>query len=289
MKVAILCSDDPHHNFLVALLCQHFNVVGVVVESSEAQLGRLWKKKLYINWIYRHYHSFRRRINGHSRYRQAFFATDDQKINLGERIEVEWINSQATIAALKRWQPDVTVVCGTGVIGQKVLAHVRQAFNIHGGVLPEYKGNHGVFFAFAESRYDLIGATIHNVSSKLDSGSIVEIVRPPIYPHDNDETLYCRADYLAMLRLVSLLKFCDRGGELKMVSQEKSGRVFRHRDRTPSYEFRLWLRLTLGWQRVKCIPQIRISTTVSDKSVNSPSDLVSYTLLKTNYAELSSS
>jgi len=262
MRVALLVSDDPHQDYLVALLDAAFDVCGVLVEPGGAQKDRLWKRRRYADWLSRRYHGLRRDFNGDNRFRAQHFADLAPSDRCFETVNVKWINSKRAISTMDRWKPDIAILCGTNYVKNRVLLAADRAFNIHGGCLPEYKGNHGVFFALAEGRFDLIGATLHEVSAKLDAGALVEVVRPPIYPSDNDETLYCRADQLAMLRLVELLHRIERGDEVPAIRQPEGGRMFRHRDRTPRVELRAWLRRLR--EPLPCVPIARIATTIYD-------------------------
>ncbi len=236
-KLALLVSDDPHNEYLVALLAAHFEIRGVIFEPGRAQKAHLWRRHRYVDWAYRRYHRLRRRLSGHAAYRDRFFADRAVAEPDFETVEVEWINSKLAVETMARWRPDVTVVCGTSYVHKRVLAPAGRSFNIHGGCLPDFKGNHGVFFAFAEGRYEQVGASLHEVSADLDGGALVEVVRPPIYPGDDDESLYCRAEHLVMLRLVELLGMIEAGAGVPAVAQTEAGRTFRHRDRIPGSSF----------------------------------------------------
>jgi len=262
MRIALLVSDDPHQDYLVALLDAAFDVCGVLVEPGRAQKDRLWRRRRYVDWMSRRYHGIRRSLNGHSRIRVRSFTPLASSAHLYERVEVDWINSKHAISTMDRWSPDIAILCGTNYVRSRVLLAAGRAFNIHGGCLPEYKGNHGVFFALAQGRYDLIGASIHEVSAQLDGGALVEVVRPPMYPGDDDEMLYCRADQLAMLRLVELLRRIERGDDVPALPQVEIGSVFRHRDRTPWVEARAWLRLRR--EPLPFVPVARVATSIYD-------------------------
>lgn len=262
MRVALLTSDDPHHKYLVALLAARFDVCGVIVEPEHAQLTHLLRRRRYKDWCYRRYHSVRRKLNGQARYRQRFFSTPAPTEYGCETVEVGWINSELVTSTMRRWRPDVTIVCGTTYVSNRVLTHAGRALNIHAGCLPRYRGNHGIFFALAEGQFDSIGASLHEVETKLDGGALIEVVRPPVYPHDNDETLYCRSDQLTMLRLVEVLSMLERGEQVLAHPQPDVRCMFRHCDRKPWIELRVWLLRRLGFMKVPCIPIPRIATTV---------------------------
>lgn len=108
---------------------------------------------------------------------------------------------------------------------------------MHAGALPDHCGNHAILFAYERGDFARIGASLHLVSDELDGGELIEVCRPAIYPHDNDEHLYCRSVHAGGLRLCALLGGLERGTPLTCRAQPDAGETFRHRDRTPSRSF----------------------------------------------------
>ncbi|MEM9595999.1 MAG: formyl transferase [Acidobacteriota bacterium] len=256
MKIVVLCTDDPHQQYLVSELDRRFGLSGVLLERNQSQRSRLWRRKRYRAWLYRIYHMLRGRFTGSSRYRAEFFLS---QLPEGETwpavtVEVDWINKKKARKQVASWRPDVTIVCGTGILRPSLLAHTGLTINIHGGCLPEYKGNHGVFFAFREGKFDQIGSTLHMVTPGLDEGPILDVVRPTIYPHDHDEALYSRSVHLAMQRLFERLESMRDGWRPTGTPQTPGGRTFRHRDRKPLLELALWLRRRSGRHPVPFLP-----------------------------------
>lgn len=90
-------------------------------------------------------------------------------------IRVSSVNDAEARAALQRARPAVVVVNGTRIIGRETLRAVDAPFlNIHLGITPLYRGSHGGYWALAEGRADLVGATVHVVDEGIDTGDIVE-------------------------------------------------------------------------------------------------------------------
>ena len=88
--------------------------------------------------------------------------------------EVPSVNSDLTIAELKRLSPAVVVVNGTRIIQEKVLGCVDAVFlNTHAGITPMYRGVHGGYWALASGDASNCGVTIHKVDKGIDTGSIV--------------------------------------------------------------------------------------------------------------------
>lgn len=253
LRVVVLCSDDPQHDFLLSELGRTGALVGAIVEPGTAQQRTLWRRRRYADWAFRAYQVRRQRMTGRSRYRRAYFLP---LVNPGclanvPRVVVNSVNSELAREALAQLRPDVTVVCGTLYIGRSTLQHAGLAINIHGGHLPEYRGNHCVFFAFRNRDFGRIAATLHVVSAQLDGGDVIEVVQPEIYPHDNDEHLYCRSLHRAILRLVEILD-ARQPEDIRLAArpQPEAGALYRHRSRTPRIELGLWLRRRLGLHAV---------------------------------------
>ncbi|MFD8751683.1 formyl transferase [Kitasatospora sp. NPDC059577] len=258
LRVAVLCSDDPHHRYLVARVARDLDLVGVVVEPGAEQQRRLWARRARTDAVARAYQVRRQRWTGRSAYRRRYFAALTPPVGPApERVlRVDWINSPEAVDFLAGLAPDVTVVCGTTYLRRPVIEAGGLMINIHGGYLPQYKGNHCVFFAFLRKDYHRIGASLHLVTSRLDGGELVEVVRPEVLPQDNDEHLYDRSVHLAIDRLTEILTVFEAGGTvLRTVPQEDTGETFRHRSRKPHLDLWAWLRIRLGLERVPHIPR----------------------------------
>lgn len=248
-RIAILRSDDAHHHYLSALLQRRFDVVTDIVEPGAAQRRRLWTRRQYKNFVYWHYHRLRRSVLGLNAYRQRYFA--DLPAVPAERrtpaLTVDWINDATTLAELERANADLAIVICTSILRRETIAAAGDlVINVHGGHLPEYRGNHCFFFALYEGRFDKVGATIHFIDAGIDTGDIIEVIRPPMYSDDNAERLYSRADKLAMHRLADLLDDYAAGGDFERRPQTLPGRLYLTRDRKPRHDIVFWLRRKTG-------------------------------------------
>jgi methionyl-tRNA formyltransferase len=245
LRVVLLRSDDAHQRWLERQLARELDVTGVVVEPGAAQQARLRRRP--VAWRARLYQVWRQRLCGRAAYRERYFdAMAVPAPPTPPTVAVDWINCERSRAAVAAFAPDVIVVCGTAIVADEVIAPAAIAINVHAGCLPDYRGNHGIFFAFERGDFGRIGASLHLVSSELDGGDLIEVWRPEIYPHDHDEHLYCRSVHGAGLRLCALLRALEQGSALAYAPQSHHGETFRHRDRTPARELRLWLRRRLG-------------------------------------------
>jgi methionyl-tRNA formyltransferase len=159
---------------------------------------------------------------------------------------VDWINGPQVLDLLKQKKPDLTIIICTSILSKEVLEAAGTVINVHGGFLPYYRGNHCFFFALYRRDFDKIGSTIHFVDVGIDTGNIVEVVVPPIHPSDNAEMLYCRAEKIAIHRLVEWLEFDERGGVLPRRAHVTRTPLNRTRDRKLYHDVLLWFRRMTG-------------------------------------------
>lgn len=235
---------------------ERFDVVATIVEPAEAQRKALRRRGKWGDAVAAEYHRARRTILGLNRYRRAVFATL-LAASPGEpqpTLVVDTINDPCVAATVAFASPDVCVITCTTVLSDATIAGIgTDVINIHGGHLPDYRGCHCFFFALSEGQFDKIGSTIHFVDSGVDTGDIIEVVRPAITASDNAERLYCRAERLAAERLRDLLADLEAGRPLARRPQVFRGRLCLRRDRRPMHDVSFFLRRSTGRLRLPTV------------------------------------
>ncbi|KAK4237792.1 FAD dependent oxidoreductase-domain-containing protein [Achaetomium macrosporum] len=248
LKLLLLCSDGPNHRYLRYRLDQAFPGYRCIVEPNAGQIRHLVSKGRTLDAYWQRYHGLRRQLLGHSRQRSAHF---DKLIRAGHvspppDLVVDTVNCAAVWDAVERWQPEITIVSGTKFIGKKLIARAGLMINLHTGHLPEYKGNHCIFFALYDGQVDKVASTLHQLTSTLDGGDVLDRVFPVVEAGDNEETLYTKCLEMSIDRVVEHVARFAKGERLEFVPQRAQGRTFRHSDRTPGKELWLWWRLNVG-------------------------------------------
>lgn len=248
LRLAILCSDDAQHVFLQARLAAEFDVRLVLVEPASAQRRALLARHRYVDYSAHVYHSWRRRLCGLDAYRRRYFALPPgAHLPASAPRTVASINDESVPRLLQEAAPDIVVVMGTSILRRAVLEAAGAAIlNIHGGYLPDYRGNHCFFWALYDDRPDRIGSTIHFVDPGIDTGDVVEVVPVAVTTSDTAETLYCRAEREAISHLVHWLHLLEAGQQLPRMLQTQPGRAHRVRDRKPWHDLVLWVRRRRG-------------------------------------------
>ncbi|KAJ9300047.1 hypothetical protein DTO271G3_2164 [Paecilomyces variotii] len=195
LRLPLLCSDGPQHSYLRYRLDQAFPGYRCILETTDGQVRRLVQKRRIVDACYTRYHALRRRFSGHDRYRKAYFNNlmPHKYASLTPDLTVDSVNCRQVWDAVAQWQPELTIVSGTKYIGKKLITRAGLMINLHTGHLPEYKGNHCIFFALSNGAVDKVSSTLHQLTSTLDGGDILDRVIPPVFPADNEEMLYTGA------------------------------------------------------------------------------------------------
>lgn len=248
LRVLVLCSDGPQHSYLRYRLDQTFPGYRCILETHEGQVRQLVEKRRIVDACYMKYHSLRRYYSGHDQQRKAYFdhLVPQDHVSPSPDLTVDSVNCREVWEAVEQWKPELTIVSGTKYIGKKLNDRAGLVINLHIGHLPEYKGNHCIFFALHDGAVDKVSATLHQLTSQLDGGDILDRVFPPILPGDSEETLYARSVHMAIDRCIKHVEQFSLGKRLEFVKQKFEGRTFRHRDRTLPKELYLWWKLNVG-------------------------------------------
>jgi methionyl-tRNA formyltransferase len=81
------------------------------------------------------------------------------------------------------------VVSQTRIVSRKILESIPAIFiNVHTGILPQYRGNHGAYWALASGDEQNCGVSVHVVDAGVDTGPVIAEARIHPSPSDNYTT-----------------------------------------------------------------------------------------------------
>jgi methionyl-tRNA formyltransferase len=132
-------------------------------------------------------------------------------------ITPEDANAAATVAKVKKAKPDFLFsFYYRRMLGPKLLAvPARGAFNMHGSLLPKYRGRAPINWAILKGETET-GATLHEMVAKPDAGRIVDQAPVPIDPDDLAVDVFRKMTAAAEVVLErSLPKLVDGSAELR--------------------------------------------------------------------------
>lgn len=155
-------------------------------------------------------------------------------------VSVPSVNHVQVRECLQEWQPKVIAVYGTRIIGKKLLKALSAPFiNLHAGITPRYRGVHGAYWALAERRPDLAGATVHLIDEGIDTGAVLEQV--PVEPGDYDSFV----TYPLLQLEAGLPAYLDaieraREGKLEPIAPMSERGPLRYHPRASEYLYNRW-------------------------------------------------
>ena len=132
---------------------------------------------------------------------------------------------------LMQFNPDVVISWSYGLRIPKLILDLPRfgAFNIHGGLLPEWRGANILNWVLIAGATET-GVTIHLMTEHIDDGPIVERRALPIEITDTALTLRHKLRGLSIQLLSSLLTDLERGVQIPSTPQDESrARYYRRR------------------------------------------------------------
>ena len=171
MTVTVFTRDSARHIALVNKLVAVTNGVHAVIESSPPSVNAPPKSPVMAEYF--------------SRVQQAEDHIFGSDITLDPRVNTQLIapgqlnqlTQQQLQAAL---ETDYVVVFGSsyikGWLADALIA--KNAVNLHMGISPQYRGSACNFWALFDNNPQFVGATIHRLAKSLDTGSVIQHVRP---------------------------------------------------------------------------------------------------------------
>jgi methionyl-tRNA formyltransferase/peptidoglycan/xylan/chitin deacetylase (PgdA/CDA1 family) len=161
-----------------------------------------------------------------------------------EEITAENIHAESVLDRVRAWNADVGVSIGAPILRESLFTLPRLGtVNVHLGRVPDFRGAPPGFWELWYGASH-VGATIHWIDAKLDTGPVLAEGLAPIYPHDTTERVEARARELGVLLFSRTMRDVVAGRAVG-TPQLQGGRT----NRFPTLTQRLQLALRLWWRR----------------------------------------
>jgi methionyl-tRNA formyltransferase len=125
------------------------------------------------------------------------------------------VNNQKIYEKINDFKPDVIITRGTSIIKEPLINYpINYFLNIHGGLVPNYRNVHSVFWSYYFKDFENMGSSILHLSSGVDSGDIAlssNLKNPPLTLKD----LHLKSISLSVNLLERII--------LKIINKEKIG------------------------------------------------------------------
>ena len=170
MKITLFTSNKARHIALAEALAEIADELFVCTEVYTYFVGEVddcYKKSPITAEYFSHVEQAQEKVFGHPRPFPSSANVMAMRLYDLNRVPLEWMNPLL--------QSDLYIVFGASYIKEPLISFLvkNRAINIHAGVSPFYRGHSCNFWAAHDKRSDLIGSTIHELTTGLDSGPML--------------------------------------------------------------------------------------------------------------------
>ena len=172
MKITLFTANQNRHNYLVNLLSNNCDELFVVQENRTIFPGIVPGYYPSTKTMKKY---FKNVVNAQSKiFGNSHINGKNKNIHLFP-LQSEDLNKCSIDTLSDFLKSDVYVVFGSSYIKGDLVDFLvkNKALNIHMGVSPYYRGTDCNFWALYDDNPHLVGATIHKLSKKLDSGAML--------------------------------------------------------------------------------------------------------------------
>ena len=126
------------------------------------------------------------------------------------------------------------------IIPKNLLDKAKEvAINFH-PASPDYPGIGCINFALYDNANEY-GATCHHMNPKVDSGDIIKVLKFPIYPSDNVETLLTRTYEHQLILFYEIINYLHKGKTLPKSNEKWSREPYSRKDFDELNNIQLWI------------------------------------------------
>lgn len=232
MKILLFTGSHPRHKYLANRLFEHQVVSGHVIEKRGEFVP---EPPTYLDELDRQ--NFIRHFADRDQAELSHFPIEKETLNTVPTLNVSKndLNNIETIKWVKSQQFDLAISYGVHKLSDELLEALGgNAWNIHGGLSPWYKGNTTLFWPFYMLRPNWAGMTIHRLSSRLDAGEIVHHSVPQLAYGDGLHDVACKAVIQVandLTKIITTLKL----EEINYTPQKGNGKLWVGTDWQPQH------------------------------------------------------
>lgn len=149
---------------------------------------------------------------------------------------MEALNGPATQALIRRIQPQLLLSYGCHRLDEATLSLAPgDAWNIHGGLSPWYRGAITHFWPSYLLEPQMTGMTVHQLTQQLDAGAMVHQCVAPMVRGDGLHRLAARAVETLATELPQLVTMQHQGQAIQLHHHTTPGKLWLARDWRPEH------------------------------------------------------
>jgi len=169
-KILVITGNQLVHKYFLNQLGLHFKFSAVFFENTQYPDPLFKSNKERVIWD----EFFLNRHKTEKSLLQIYKKSHTQRKPKVYTIEKGKLNSDKTLELIKQFSPDQIIIFGTSLLGAKFLdLYPDQILNLHVGLSQFYRGSSCNFWPIYDLKPQLLGATVHFVSKRIDGGNIL--------------------------------------------------------------------------------------------------------------------
>lgn len=235
MRVVLMSGSHPRHMYYADKIASTDTVVGMVVmrrEDMEPEIPTGLSDDM--QRLYKHHFDLRLTME------EKYFGTVNFQNLIHNiptlQIDPAELNSQRVIDFIKERKADAIISYGPDLISNEIIDLVGgNAFNLHGGLSPYYKGAATMFWPFYFLEPNFVGTTFHYMVKKIDAGRIIHQTVPVLEHGDCMHEVSCKAIAAAASDVAHIVRLMDAGQCFEGEKQRGNGKLFLVKDWRPEH------------------------------------------------------
>ena len=205
-KILLLFGDDLRNKYLLNKILEKYTNCKVIIQKRSKEKIKLIKKKHKFSYLLKNHLKLRDKSE------QKYLIIKENKIKQFKNISyitLNQLNSKKVISIVKKYKPDLVVCYGISLIKKNLLKFLpKKTINIHSGLTQKFRGYGSNFWACYFLQPFNVGATIHYVVEKADSGRIIHqvgtVLKKNYTLHDLSTIAICNIGEI-ICRVISIL------------------------------------------------------------------------------------
>ena len=236
MQTLFITGNHLRHIFLVKKFTKYFRNFSWIMEKRDININhnKLTKNQIYL----KHISDFKKQeILFFGKSKNFTKQKKNRPIIVSRKKTNSYVFNQLILKEIDRTEPKVIFSYGCRKIDVNTFKNKKiKSFNIHGGLLPKYRGVNTNFWPHIYNDSNQIGITMHNLSDKIDSGNIFFQESVSIKKKDTINTLSCKAiEKFCNTKTKKIFLFLSKNNKSKGIRFKTSFKVWKKKDFKPKY------------------------------------------------------
>lgn len=237
MKIIFVTGSDFRHFYVVKCFSKYFKNFKWIIEKRDININH---KKLITqsNSYKKHVANFQMKQGYYFKNVKDFYKKNKDKVFHLDRKKITPIEfNNALLKNINEFEPNVLVSYGCQKIDiDKIKKRSLRCLNVHGGLLPKYKGVNTNFWPHKNLESDHVGITLHEITNKIDSGRIFFQTNVKINKNDTVNTLSCKAiKYFSEIVPIKLYQILKKNFYIKGIKIQNKFKPYLKKNFKPRY------------------------------------------------------